>query len=499
MKTIREPEREVPVAREVDVLVAGAGVGGTLAALTAAKGGMKVLLVDRFGVLGGNFGAAGIIIGGKPGIHPEGDEFYRDSPAVFEEFVSRAEALLRSEGFEWTTAADVGARLPLVALVYSRVAADMAAELGVELMLSAYAGAPIMEGNTVKGLFVETKSGRVAVTARVTIDATGDASVAARAGAPMRSAETVDEMVSPNMPQWTRNPRYPTYNESGVCYLMYGVDLTRFKEWADAPNPPQLSEADAAWREAKRPLTYNPWRSDGWPDRMIPILRQGWESGEFKVTREVRPGLVVDFPRAFTQIDALLAHGRTNIYGQYDTGSWEDVSIVETAMRAHVQDGVRFFGKHVPGFERATLVAMSAFMGARGGPHIDGEFVLTPQDSFGGLDHPDTLYRCYIETMRKGNPAGHDVPYGMMLPKGVDGLLVAGRGASWLRRGHDPSFRSRRNMMRFGIAAGYAAVQSVRDGVSPRRLDVRKLQQTLFRNGFGFGATQRLIDLGLQA
>jgi len=160
--------------------------------------------------------------------------------------------------------------------------------------------------------------------------------------------------------------------------------------------------------------------------------------------------------------------------------------------------GSVFFRKHVPGFERASLVATASFLGARGGPHIEGEFVLTPQDSFAGLDHPDTLYRCYVETMRKGSASGHDVPYGMMVPKKIDGLLVAGRGASWLRRGHDPSFRSRRNMMRFGEAAGRAAAQAVHDGVRPRCLDVRKLQRTLFHNGFGFGDARRLVELGLQ-
>jgi len=158
------------VVREVDVVVAGAGVGGTLAALTAAQEGMTVLVIDRFGVLGGNLGAAGLIIGGRPGLRPTGDELYRDSPAMYDRFVSRAEALLRDQGLAIDTAADHQKIFPQIAHAYSRVAVAMAEELGGRPHASAYASAPVLEGSTVRGLFVETKSGRVAVMAKVTVE-----------------------------------------------------------------------------------------------------------------------------------------------------------------------------------------------------------------------------------------------------------------------------------------------------------------------------------------
>lgn len=490
MKTICEPVRDVPVVREVDVLVAGGGVAGVFAALTAAKEGVKVLLVDRFGMLGGNMGAPGNIIGGGTGLHsaPTERQFSRSAPTVVEEFLSRAEETL----------GDLPRHFPEIAQAYSRVATAMARELGVELMLSAYAGAPIMDGDTVRGLFVETKSGRVAVLAKVTIDGTGDAGIAARAGAPMIVAETAEEMISPNMPQWTVNPRYAHYNEGGIYCLMSGVDIAKFREWANAADAPPLSAEEKSWFEAKHRMDYNPfWKDDGWPARMVSIFHRGSKSGEFTHTREIRPKLVTDLTCWFDQLAPNVACGRAMVYGEYDSGSWEDISLAEAGLRAHVYDGVRFLRKHAPGFEQASLIAMAPFLGARGGPHIEGEFVLRPQESFAGFDHPQTMYRSYTETFRKGSEAGHDVPYGMIVPKKVDGLLVTGRSASWLRRGHDPSFRARGNMMHFGQATGAAAAMAVQEGIAPRQLDVARLRRKLYAAGFVMGGPQRLKQLGL--
>jgi hypothetical protein len=90
------------------------------------------------------------------------------------------------------------------------------------------------------------------------------------------------------------------------------------------------------------------------------------------------------------------------------------------------------------------------------------------------------------------------VPLGSLLPKRIAGLLVCGRGAAYLRRGHDPSgLRARPSMMIFGEAAGTVAAVAARAGVSPKRVDIRKVQRLLLKSGIFLGDAQRLKELGL--
>jgi len=109
------------------------------------------------------------------------------------------------------------------------------------------------------------------------------------------------------------------------------------------------------------------------------------------------------------------------------------------------------------------------------------------------------MFVSFCETPRGAASRGHDAPYGMLVPQRVDGLLVTGRGAGWARRGHDPAFRSRTQMMRFGQAAGVAAALSARQGAPPRGLDVKELQRRLLAEGFYLGDEARLNELGLAA
>jgi flavin-dependent dehydrogenase len=169
---ITEPARQTPVIRETGVLVVGSGPGGLAAALAAARAGADVTLLDRFGCMGGNITVVGV----------EGFAWYRheatvEAGGIGREFEERARAMgaavpesqslsyeLDSEGFKL-------------------VADRLVEEAGVRPMLHRQFVAPIMEGDTIKGVIVESKSGREAILARVVIDATGDADVAHRAGA----------------------------------------------------------------------------------------------------------------------------------------------------------------------------------------------------------------------------------------------------------------------------------------------------------------------------
>ena len=120
------------------------------------------------------------------------------------------------------------------------------------------------------------------------------------------------------------------------------------------------------------------------------------------------------------------------------------------------------------------------------------------------LDHitkgrlsPDVLFVSGYASPQKTTGSGYDMPYRMLLPKDLDGLLVCGRGASYVRRGHDPGTRARMNMMLLGQAAGTAAAIVASSGSGTRKADIRKIQRGLKAEGFPLGDRTRLKQLGL--
>src|ERR1022692_1239287 len=173
MKKINEPARSVDVILETDVLVVGSGPGGLAAALAAARAGARTALIDRNGCFGGNNTQVGV----------EGFAWYRhehtvDCEGIGIEFEQRAKAM--------------GAAMPepqslshaLDAEMFKWVADVLVQEAGIRPLLHRLCVAPIMESGVICGVLTESKAGREAILAKRVIDATGDADVAARAGAP---------------------------------------------------------------------------------------------------------------------------------------------------------------------------------------------------------------------------------------------------------------------------------------------------------------------------
>src|SRR5450759_619851 len=174
MKKINEIAHSVDVILETDVLVVGSGPGGLAAALAAARAGARTALIDRNGCFGGNITQVGV----------EGFAWYRhehtvDCEGIGIEFEERAKAM--------------GAAMPepqslshaLDAEMFKWVADVLVAEAGVKPLLHRLGVAPIMENGAICGVLPERKAGREAILAKRVIDATGDADIATRAGAPV--------------------------------------------------------------------------------------------------------------------------------------------------------------------------------------------------------------------------------------------------------------------------------------------------------------------------
>ena len=499
MKTITEPAKKVPVTLDVDVAVVGAGIAGLLAALSAARQGARTLLIDRFGMPGGNIGPGFIVAGsltGWPGRSLEHPDAYL--PREFMEAHGGAGGTAMPPFSNTHQLRDAN--------VASYVAFKMLKDANVELMLSAYAADPIMQDNRVTGMFFENKSGRQAATAKVVIDATGEADVARRAGAPIIYPDPKGKSVGRSM---------------GICFIAGGVD------W-------QAYEASGDY--------------DARQKRFAAVADEAAATGGFNYIREV-PGL--GNIRTFQyQLCGVKSEGLACGYAGVDwpdninQGDGSHIATMEVAMRTLCFETVKFWRDNVPGFENAYLMLVPPYLGSRGGPAIDGEFTMTAEVYENERLYDDVIFR-FGRQKRKASaaididdravqiapaakegdkgaagadddraasraraaraaaqranyavePTRADVPYRIMLPKKIDGLLAAGRSAST-----NPTslMRSRLTVMHMGTAAGIAGALAAAGGVTPREVDIKELQVLLLDAGFYLGNHKRLVDLRLR-
>jgi hypothetical protein len=366
----------------------------------------------------------------------------------------------------------------------------MLAEAGVDLMLSTQVADPIAEDRGVAGVFVENKSGRQAVRARVVVDASGDARVAARAGAPVIRETPSEPGWDPVIQASRLDDRYPLWDEMGLYFRIGGVDWQEYGSFRERGG--ELSADDASWaRETLRD-------PDQYPPGLIPPLRRAWLRGEYRNVVHLDGVRIGPLSLNFSRDRDGQTGGRAVAFGAIDSGDGTQVSELEAALRTFIFETVQFLRTNVGGFGQAHLLAVSPYLGARGGPHIEGEVTLTPEDLRKGSRFDDVLYVYFLEgTLGRGSAEGCDVPYRALLPREIDGLLVTGRGAAYLRRGHDPCFRARPNLMLLGQATGTAAALAAEQSASPRHVDVKALQRKLLGEGFYLGDEARLKELGL--
>ena len=198
--SLEEPARRTPVRHETEVLVVGGGSAGVAAAVAAARNGADVLLVERYGYLGG-LATGGLIILLLTLDDGRGRQAVAGLCQELTERLAQRGAAHFPRRSEWGS--DSAARVERErgwGLVWGRgphrvrysvayepeemkfALQEMATEAGVHLLLHAWACEPVIEQGRVSGVVFQGKSGRFAVRARTVIDATGDGDVFAAAG-----------------------------------------------------------------------------------------------------------------------------------------------------------------------------------------------------------------------------------------------------------------------------------------------------------------------------
>ena len=446
LKTIREAARETSVCHEADVVVVGGGPGGHSAAVAAARNGAKTVLVERYGHLGG-LATGGLVIqlllmsDGTPeqqiaGLCQEWIDRLKLVDGVLaptkEELGSSDEKVLA----RWRRVlfAVVGGRVRLTATVDPELLKcalnDMVEEAGVKLYLHSWGTQAIVEDGAVKGVIFESKSGRQAILGKVIIDGTGDGDIMASAGVPYD--DTLDRSLR--------------FSNMSLVWRFGNIDFNRFCEYTEANRQ--------EYQELMRELAQETGGT-----RVLPIASSRNDVVWFN---NWAPGL-----------------SATNV---------EHLTEVELRMRKAMRVAQHFFKSRIPGFENCFILDTASQIGTRGGRRMIGEYVYNESDLRAGVVHEDAIAVFPTTTGApaagppRGTPPRAYPPYRCLLPKDLDGLLVACRAFSSDIVAND-AFNWIPHCVAFGEAAGTAAAIAVKSGVRPRDVDYGTLQAQLLSQG----------------
>lgn len=411
MDFITEPEKKTPIVADVELLVCGGGFAGVAAAVSAARNGAKVLLLEKDAFLGG-LCTAGLVITTPPldnGINNEFSRRLRERGVY---------VLCRGSGPE-VEGLNMHSLDPEV-LKHEFI--QMLQEKGVEILFHTYIVEPIMDGKTVKGIIMENKAGRQAVRAKMVVDATGDADIAARAGAPFRLA---------------KKPMTMMFN-------MVGVEVS--KALAHFGN----------WGGIKK------------------VLKEGIDKGELSFDL----GLYPEYGSPGVYMEKLVYDDEMNVWsgnlvGMNGVDPW-DLTKAEIITREHVMRMATYLRKKVPGFEKSRVEYTAHQVGVRATRQIIGEASPTMAE-VKTKKFEDTVVKPYAQWEMR-------LPYGSILPKEVENLVVAGRCISAEEEAMG-QLRLLPVCSATGEAAGVAAALSLKEGVTPRKLRVSILQRTLMQQG----------------
>ncbi|MCI8679758.1 MAG: FAD-dependent oxidoreductase [Oscillospiraceae bacterium] len=417
--------REIPVYKRFDVIVCGAGPAGICAAVAAARQGAKVALLERYGVPGGNLtcGHVGPILGmvGKGTMR---DELMALLEVPDNDMIGRVGVAHDMQR----------AKTVLTEFIHHE---------NIEVYLQTMAADALVEDHRVTGVVISTKEGLLALEGKVVVDATGDGDVAAFAGCQIEKGRE-DGLMQPVTLEFTLD----NVDEDRGVICIGDVDDVEFNG-----------------------------------QRFLDYCKQCAQKGmlpEHLAAVRLHPTV----HKGERQVNTTQANG-------VDSTKIEDLYPAELALRGQIDTLIRFFRENLPGYENCKYIASGTTTGVRESRRVVGEYLITAEELAAGKRFDDVVVHRAEFIVDIHNPAGagqaeekiqyvvpYDLPYGCFVPKGVDGLMTAGRCISGTHRAH-ASYRVMSICMAMGQAVGVAAALCARQGCQPRELDVKALQKEL--------------------
>jgi hypothetical protein len=443
MKQISEAHKMIPVMAETDVLVVGSGPGGLAAAIAASREGMDTMLVERYGCFGGNITQASV----------ESIAWYRhegtvESEGIGFEFEARAKEMGASRKEPQSKSEALETEM------FKYVADRLIEEAGIKPVLHCLAVEAMMEDVAIRGILTESKSGRQAILAKRVIDATGDADIACRAGAPYHIAQKCDLM------------------GVTVTFSCSGVNRQEFLEYVRT-HPATLKN----WAEettGKEAHLFSPYLSEP--------FQRAKEAGEIPEDVEIAgtwSSLSEQGDATYLNVVYMLGFDPTDV---------RDLTRAEMEGRKQAMWAMAALKKYTPGFENAKLRTFGASLGIRESRKIVGRSNITGDDvrNQARFDDAIGIFPEFLDgygiVIIPTTGRYFQIPYGITVPQGVDNLLVAGRCVA----GDQISHAATRQMMCCAVTgqgAGVAAAVSIKDKMTCREVDIKRVQKVLEKQG----------------
>ena len=455
-----EKARELPLFADCDVLVVGGGTAGIVAALAAARTGARTIVVERSAYLGGTLINGAVILHSFFNMYKtvEGAPKVQVVRGIAQEIVDRMVAAGGSLGH---AEQEVGASLydPFITCIdheiFKQLAFEMMEEAGVELFMHTVMADVILDETSrlIRGVVVETKSGRGVIRANIVIDTSGDADVAARAGAHC----------------------YDLHRDMGasMTFGLANIEPSKTLEFVRQYEGMlfQLARVE---------------RGEGHDD----IARLCFQVDKCPAFRDFirenpglnRPKMVCVYEKDATYV---------NVTGvAVDSLDVRDATRAEIVLRRQIATIVDFFRKNIPGFAGCHVSWTADGICVRKSRIVECEYDLSPEeiencarfeDEVALFGYHDSTPRILIK-----NAGFYGIPYRALLPRELDNLLVAGRLITTNYQAHN-STRNTVSCMAQGQAVGTAAAMCAAQGIATRALDVQRLRQKLRADGVYLG------------
>lgn len=445
---------------QYDVAVLGAGPGGMAAAVSAARQGSKVVLVERLGYLGGQM-ASGLPFLAFLDMHER-----QVVGGLAQKMVDDLTALDGTAGHRYCP---FHLSSTTVNPFYTRIVSfQWAKDHGIDLLMHCEVSGVTVEDGALTAVTVTGKGQEIDIHAKVFIDATGDGDVAYMAGAEYEKGQADTGVVQP----------------PSLMFNLGGVDFDAFTDFI-AAHPEELpySMGLTHIREGYDADFFrnNPGHIFFGLNHMIKKLRS---EGKCPINRDTVIYIRLPIP----------GHVAVNTIRiqNFDGSNIHDLSRGEQEAHLQILPLIKMLRENVPGFGGCYLTSVNAVIGVRESRRIMGVRKLTGQDCIDGVVPDDSiaLYSYFIDihngdgegTYTKTIEEPYGVPYGCLVSKNINGLMMAGRCASV----DAIAFGSTRIMtlcMAMGEAAGIGATLAIRQGISPKDVDVQEVRAILREHG----------------
>lgn len=452
------PSRQARLAAETDVLVVGGGPAGIGAALGAAACGVKVILVERYGFLGGNATAALVMplmsfftnktkkAGEEKIVLFPDDQGAGAKPVIAGVLKNFLERLVKAGG-AIPPSMKTGYTIPFDPEIFKWIALEMLDEAGVTLLFHAFASDVVVKDNLIPEVVFETKSGPIVIRAKNVIDCTGDGDIAAYAHVPFEIGRDHDKHVQPMT----------------LVFRMSEFNREVFEKYIKE-NPKQWRGVHGLWD----------------------LINKATQAGDLVLPRE-------DILFFGTPHEKEVSINSTRVIQVLGTNVW-DLSYAEYQSRHQMRQIVAFLQKYVPGFENTYAIQSGVNVGVRETRRIIGEYQLSEKDILEAKKFADTIARSTYPidihnpegpgTVLKRVPEGdfYDIPLRCLIPIKIDNLLMAGRSISGTHEAHS-SYRVMPVSMATGQAAGVCAALSIKKKKIIRSVPIKSIQDELIRQG----------------